>query len=155
MRYLIRISSFLFFYFSSFLWGINIEFTNLEEHRIPTETASSHICYYKLNANTHVQRFSKQSHSKLLFFNYQKYFLENSYYANGEFVTKGTSLFYKKAYIFSGKVYLFDVHGMINSKKVKAKKVIFDGYKYYQLSECEVKTTSMIYRREAYTLKEE
>ena len=138
----------------TFGWGVHIEFTNLTQELIPTEKAISKKSYYKLTAQLHIEKFSKKE-SALLLLNHKKYMLKNNYYLNGNFTMSQTELRYKKAYLLSGKVYLLDVNGYINNKKVSAKEVVFDGYKKYILKKCEVKIAHRIYRRSKFTIKEQ
>ncbi len=138
----------------TFGWGVNIEFTNLTQELIPTHTATLKKSYYKLTAQSHIERFLKKE-SSLLLLNRKKYMLKNNYHLNGKFTTAKTELRYKKAYLLSAKVYLLDVTGYIGSKKVSAKEVVFDGYKKYTLKKCEVKTKHRIYRRSKFTIKEQ
>jgi hypothetical protein len=150
----IKIFFVLYLFLSSSLWGIDIEFTNLIQELIPTPIASSQKSYYKLTAQSHIEKFSK-TESALLLLNRKKYMLKNNYHLNGKFTTSNTELKYKKAYLLSGKVYLLDVKGYINSKKITAKEVVFDGYKKYLLKKCEVRTAHRIYRRSKFTIKEQ
>jgi len=136
-----------------FGWGVNIEFTNLTQELIPTHTIALKKSYYKLTSQVHIEKFSKKE-AGLLLLNRKKYMLKNNYHLNGKFTTSQTELKYKKAYLLSGKVYLLDVTGYIESKKVSAKEVVFDGYKKYTLKKCEVKTEHRIYRRSKFTIKE-
>jgi len=80
--------------------------------------------------------------------------LKNNYYLDGFFKTKITYLEYKKAYSLSNKLYLFDVNGTINHQKVKAKEIIYDGYRGYTLKHCEVKEYFKIIRRKKYFMNE-
>jgi len=140
-------------YIPTFGWGVNIEFINLTQELIPRHTTTSKKSYYKLTAQLHIEKFSKKD-SSLLLLNRKKYMLRHNYHLNGKFKTFQTELKFKKAYLLSGKVYLLDVVGYINSKKVMAKEVIFDGYKTYKLKKCEVKILNHIYRRSKVTVKE-
>ena len=144
----------LFLSFSTFGWGVNIEFRNLTQELIPTYITTSKKSYYKLTAYSHIENFSNNKDSSLLLLNRKKYMLKNNYYLNGMFNTSKTTLNYKKAYVLSGKVYMLSVHGYINNQKIKAKEIIFDGYKKYILKKCEVKTVYKVYRRSKFTIQE-
>jgi len=143
----------LFLFLPIFLWGINFKFTNLTQEQIPIQKSSITKSYYKLTAKKHIKKFSKKSQA-LLFFNRKKFMLENNYYADGLFYTEESHFSYKKAYILAGKVHLFEVQGYINKHHIKAKEVIYDGYKTYHLKKCEIKINSKILRRSDYQLTE-
>ncbi|SFV56452.1 hypothetical protein MNB_SV-13-124 [hydrothermal vent metagenome] len=63
-------------------------------------------------------------------------------------------MFYKKAYRLSNKLYLFNVTGTINNKKITAKEVVYDGYRDYTLKNCTLKSRYKILRRKVYSIRE-
>ncbi|MBU1667444.1 hypothetical protein KKC13_03440 [bacterium] len=144
---------FFILYIPIAVWGTKIEYTNLTYQIIPTQKASKKKSYYTLTSKYHLKNFSKKDTPSLLL-NRKQYMLKNNYYAEGRFKTSMTNLIYKKAYVLGGKVYLLDVMGQINKSQVKAKEVVYDGYKSYLLKKCEIQTKSKIYRRNKMTLKE-
>jgi hypothetical protein len=135
-------------------WGVNIAFTNLTQEFIPSHKVLSKKSYYKLTSQVHIEKYVKKE-APLLLLNRKKYMLQNNYHLNGKFTTAQTELNYKKAYVLSGKVYLFEVTGHIVKQKIMAKEVVFDGHKRYLLKKCEVKTAHRIYRRSKFTIKEQ
>lgn len=148
-------NKYLFFLlaFPIVVWGIKIEYTNITYQIIPTQKASKKKSYYTLTSKYHLKNFSKKDRPSLLL-NRKQYMLKNNYYAEGKFKTLMTNLIYKKAYVLGGKVYLLDVTGLINKSQLKAKEVVYDGYKSYLLKKCEIRTKFKIYRRNKFTIKE-
>ena len=130
-----------------------MKFTNLTEELIPLKNTPVKKQYFKLFATSRIQKISKK-YSKLIFFNRRAFMLKNNYYRDGFLKTKSTHLRYKKAYKLSNKLYLFDVKGTINHQKVKAKELVYNGYKEYLLKHCEVKEDSKILRRKEYLIRE-
>lgn len=130
-----------------------MKFVNLTEEIIPIKTPLVKKRYFNLFATSYIQKISKKD-IKLIFFNRKSFMLRNNYYLDGSFKTLQSHLFYKKAYRLSNKLYLFNVTGTINNQKIRAKEVIYDGYRDYTLNHCEVKSKYKILRRKVYLLRE-
>ena len=136
-----------------FLYGVSIEFKNINSKFIPTQQISNKKSYYQLTSKVYLENFEKKDY-KSFFLNRKNYMLKNNYYLDGFLKTEVSYLTFKKAYILGSKIYLFMVVGHINKSKIKAKEVIFDKYKTYQLLKCEIKINSSILRRKNYKIKE-
>lgn len=134
---------------STTLSAIEIEFVDIISKTIPVDENRS--TYYEISAEKYIEKFKKNSALKL-FINRKSFMSKNNYYSNGIFKSKKTKLYFKKGYILFSKVYLFDVKGFIDKAQVKAKEIIFDGYKSYILKKCEVKIDNHIYRRNIFRL---
>jgi len=143
----------LLFFIPHLIWGVTIEYTNLTSKFIPTEKSAKIKSYYQLTSNFHIEKYIKKN-TKLLLLNLKKYMLKNNYYLKGKLSTEHSSLRYEKAYILGGKVYLFEVKGHINNRQIKAKELVYDGYKNYSLKKCEVRTKFKIYRRRQLLIQE-
>lgn len=135
------------------LWGVNIEFSNLKVEIIPN-ISNIEKKYFNLSAKSYVQKISKKD-KFLFFFNRKKFMLENNYYFKGFLTTNTTKLHYVKAYRFNSKIYFFDVNGVIDGFRVKAKEVIFDEINNYILKNCEARKGNSILRRKVLVLSEE
>ena len=136
--------------YSLSLFALEIEFREVTSKQIFIEKEDAKQ-NYKLTAKKHIENFSKKDRLKF-FINRKLYMLENNYYSEGIFKSKKTKLFYKKSYILFGKVYLFDVNGIIYNSKVTAKEIIYDGYTNYLLKGCEIINAKSIYRRNKFKI---
>ncbi|MCK4440467.1 MAG: hypothetical protein KAU90_00580 [Sulfurovaceae bacterium] len=132
------------------LLSLEIEFKEITSRQIFIEKEHKKQDY-QLTAKKYIENFSKKNKVKF-FINRKLYMLKNNYYSEGVFQSQKTKLFYKKAYVLFGKVYLFDVNGTIDKAKVTAKEVIFDGYQNYLLKKCEIIENKSIYRRNKFKL---
>jgi len=142
----------LLFIFSSTLFATTIEFTDVTYTLTPMKNINKQKSFYQISSKFHLNRVIKKETIKLLL-NRRQYMLDNNYYLDGEFTSKGCKLAYKKAYILGGKVHLLGVKGVINNQEVEAKEVIFDGYKKFILKQCEVKSKNKIYRRREFVVE--
>jgi len=134
-------------------WDLKLEFKNITFKTTTLSKDTLNKSAYQLTANYHLKEFS-QKDIYLILMNSKHYMLKHNYYADGKLITKKTSLSYKKAYIYSSKVYLFDVSGTINDMMVRAKEVEYDGHKNYLLKHCEIKDNHKIYRRRSFIIIE-
>lgn len=132
------------------LLALEIEFQDVTSRQIFIENEHKKQ-YYQLTAKKYIENFSKKDRVKF-FINRKLYMLKNNYYSEGVFESKKTKLFYKKAYVLFGKVYLFDVNGTIDKAKVTAKEIVYDGYQTYLLKECEIIEDTHIYRRNKFEI---
>jgi len=131
------------------LSAVQIEFKDITSKIIPIKKCSK--VYYQLSADRYIEKFSKKDKIKFII-NMKSYMLKNNYYSNGIFQAKNVNLSFKNSYVLFGKVYLFDVSGKIENREIKAKEIVFNGYKTYLLKRCEVVTSKRIYRRKKFKL---
>jgi len=100
---------------------------------------------YSIIAKKYFLDFSQTDISEFIL-NNRKYMLDNFYYSDGKFMKNSVSLHFDKAYKFAQKVYMFNVNGVINGGKIKAKDAIY--YKDNILfKNCEYNTVKKVYRR--------
>jgi len=134
------------------LSALQIEFKNLTTEIIPLENIQ-HLQYYQFQAKRYVQKFSKKDRV-LFLLNRKRFMLKHNFYEQGTFSSQSANLWFKKAYVLFKKVHLFEVHGTIYGAKVKAKEIIYDGYKQFILNKCEVHQKRHIYRRKTFILSQ-
>jgi hypothetical protein len=127
------------------LLGLELEISELEATYLLNGKQD-----YTITSKAYINHFNS---AKLgLFLNREQFMLENNFYKDGfiEF-SNSRRLYFKKAYKFGGKVYLFDISGKINNAEVVAKKAIYFKTKL-TLKHCEIKTSKKILRRRNYTM---
>jgi len=127
------------------LWGANLQISGVESTYIFDGKTD-----YIISAKKYINNFSKFKTSFLL--NSEKFMLKNDFYQDGSILVNSDKVYFEKAYKLGGKVYLFNIKGVVKGAKIIAQKAIYYK-KTLLLQKCEVITKNRVFRRRKYSIK--